>query len=848
MARADIKAGAAYVELYTKNSRFQRGLANARRQMRDFASDIGTLGRSMMTASIVMLTPVALATKRFADFDDKMREVKAVSQSSAEEFERLTQKAKELGRTTSFTAVQVAALMAELGRAGFTADQVDAMTASVLNLARATSTDATMASGIMAAAIREFGLQAGDATRVADALTVAANKSFNTVESLGDSLSYAGPVAADFNMSIEDTLAILGALGNVGIQGSAAGTALRRLLTVTGADAEKLEGIFKVSFRDAAGNARPLVQVLDEVNKATAELGTGERAAKFNEAFGLLGITSASAISKNVVNVQELSDALRDAEGAAASTAAEMDAGLGGVLRILLSATEGVAIKIGEVLEGDGMKFGQWLTEVAGATTQWIEENADLVQSLVKLAAGIGVAGAGFAALGLTAGAVSIALGGIAALFSPLGLVVVALTALAATAVGVHALVTVTADLTREMSNAREEADKLRASDLALFERLEQLANQQSRTSAEMREAAGIIDQLEQRHGDLGLSINSATGEIEGMRGAYGQLLDVMRQQADMEIGREMAEVRKNISEANQALEATNATWRHTLRLFMPGATSGAEGIMNDLTALERQLHKLQQRRNALDAGSAGAITGGATADEAAPASENQQAADQASTNMQRQADAGDAAKRLDELEEEFARKRRTRVEQEIKDIQELAAERRKLLDEAGVFDPAEHFQVEADAAAAIADVRKREDERLAQEATDKLNSEIQQMMDLERVRIEVDPDLSELDKELARLALQFEQEMMQAIDAGLETDSIVEKFELLKAQAGRRDGVDGAKEAVFTTFSAAAAEARGREGVSGTSKEQRTLEEIRDLNRKQHEEMMRQRREAVFK
>ena len=59
-----------------------------------------------------------------------------------------------------------------------------------------------------------------EATRVADGLTAAANKSFNSVESLGEALKYAGPVAADANMSLEETLAILGSLGNMGIQGS----------------------------------------------------------------------------------------------------------------------------------------------------------------------------------------------------------------------------------------------------------------------------------------------------------------------------------------------------------------------------------------------------------------------------------------------------------------------------------------------------------------------------------------------------------------------------------------------------------------------------------------------------
>ncbi len=70
----------------------------------------------------------------------------------------------------------------------------------------------------MSATIRQFSLEATDAVRVSDRLTAAANMSFNSVESHGEALQYAGPVAADANMSLEETLAVLGTLGNSGFK------------------------------------------------------------------------------------------------------------------------------------------------------------------------------------------------------------------------------------------------------------------------------------------------------------------------------------------------------------------------------------------------------------------------------------------------------------------------------------------------------------------------------------------------------------------------------------------------------------------------------------------------------
>lgn len=399
---AEIRAGRAFVELYLKNN-LTKGLANVRKQLDGFSKSAIAAGQKLAAMGTMAAVPFAMATKRFMDFDDAMRLVGAVSQSTDKELAMLTATAKRLGATTSFTAVQVASLMGELGRAGFSAEQVNVMTGAVLNLARATGTDATLSAGIMAASIRQFGLGASDATRVADLLTVAANASFNSVESLGEALSYAGPVAADFNMSMEDTLAILGALGNVGIQGSNAGTALRRLLTITGAEAEKLKEIFGVTFVDAAGNARPLVDVLDEVNKATANLGTADRAKKFNEAFGLLGITGASAIAKNAVSVRDLQKQLQNAGGVAEQTAKKMDGGLGGAFRMMMSAIEGVAISIGEALAPMLSNLAKQIEMAAGATIKFIDSNKELVTIAALAVGGVVAVGAGLIAAGIAA-------------------------------------------------------------------------------------------------------------------------------------------------------------------------------------------------------------------------------------------------------------------------------------------------------------------------------------------------------------------------------------------------------------------------------------------------------------
>ena len=445
---SQVKAGQAYVELTTRNARYLAGLAAAQKRLTDFGTSARLVASRIAAAGAAAAVPLGLSAATFMSFDDAMRAVGAVTQAGTDDLAAMTAEAKRLGATTSFSASEVAGLMGELGRGGFSPRQIIDMTSAVMNLSRATGTDATLSAGIMAATITQFGLAATDATRVADGLTAAANKSFVAVDGLGESLQYAGPAAADAGMSLEETLAILGTLGNVGIQGSEAGTALRRLLTLSAAEAQRFGDQFGVATADASGNLRPLVDILSDVATATQNLPTAERGKRFAAAFGLLGVTSASAIGKAAGSTRELLDAIRKASGVAQQTANDMEAGIGGSYRILLSSIEAVAIAIGESLADPLKRTADAISSALSVAVQWIEANHAAVlayaKGLLLLGAGAAVlfaigtaatiSGAAIAGIGVTLAAVSALFGAlgsiIAAILSPLGLVAVAVVSL----------------------------------------------------------------------------------------------------------------------------------------------------------------------------------------------------------------------------------------------------------------------------------------------------------------------------------------------------------------------------------------------------------------------------------
>jgi TP901 family phage tail tape measure protein len=415
-----VRMGRAFVEIGADPAKLFKGLQQANRRIGQFGANLRSVGTRMMAAGAAMAAPLVLASRTFANFDDAIRATAAVTGATGEGLQRLTDKARHLGETTSFTATQVAGLMTELGRAGFKPDEIIGMTGAVLDLARATGTDASLAAKIMGQTMRQFGVEAGEATRVADVMTAAANATNTTVEDLGEALKMSGIQAAQAGLSLEDTVAILGTLGNVGLQGTMAGTSLRRLLNITAAEAEKMGEIFGVNTLDSAGNVRPIIDIFEDIAAATEALPSGDRIARFNKAFGLLGITGAQAIGGSVGSIRELTEQLNNAEGTAARTAEEMDAGLGGSSRIAMSAIEGLGISIGAALAPTLMHVLDIITNLTRGFSEFVKNNEALIVSIAKGVATFTAVGAAIYAAGVALSVFSFLVG---VLLSPIVLI-----------------------------------------------------------------------------------------------------------------------------------------------------------------------------------------------------------------------------------------------------------------------------------------------------------------------------------------------------------------------------------------------------------------------------------------
>ncbi len=444
-----IRAGRAFVELGVSD-KLTAGLRRAQRRLQTFGNSVRAIGTRLTAISAGIGAGFAISTRVFAGFDDRMRVVRAVTGATEQQFESLREEAKRLGRTTSFTAGQVAEAMTELGRAGFDPQAILDSTEAVLALSRATSTELPRATEIAGAALRGFNLPATEMGRISDVLTATANKSAQTLEELFEAFKPVAPLAVEAGESIEDVAAAIGILANNGIKGSLAGNALARAYKNLANESRQAElrriGVEAV---DAAGNLRPLADIINDLAKATQGLGSAERLAIFESLFGR-GQAAALKLASSGQAFDTLRNEIQRSAGIAVQTADQMDAGIGGAFRRLLSAAEGIAIAIGEAIEQPVRRAADALAKIAGWITKVVNRNRELIATIAKVTAimlGVGIAlvvagaaivglGAVFGSLATVIAGVGTALGVIAsvlgALLSPIGLIVAAVVGLGA--------------------------------------------------------------------------------------------------------------------------------------------------------------------------------------------------------------------------------------------------------------------------------------------------------------------------------------------------------------------------------------------------------------------------------
>jgi TP901 family phage tail tape measure protein len=278
----------------------------------------------------------------FAQFDETMRFVSARSGATTKQLAALTEQARELGKTTSFTAPEVAESMKALATVGMEPKQIQAMADGVLDVAKATGTELPLAAETASVLLRQFQLDASQASHVMDVMTFASNNSLLTVQKMSEAFRIFAPTSGEFKTSLEDAAAAAMVLANAGTAASTVGTGLRRILNTTATEAKAFEKEFKISFLDDKLEFVGLVEAMKRMDSQMNKMGLNatQRAVKMKKAFSLLGVTSGVLLTKSIPQLIEFTRQLKgdELDGLAERSREFIEGGMMGAIKRVQSA------------------------------------------------------------------------------------------------------------------------------------------------------------------------------------------------------------------------------------------------------------------------------------------------------------------------------------------------------------------------------------------------------------------------------------------------------------------------------------------------------------------------------
>ena len=346
------------------------------------------------------------------DFEASMSNVEALSGASGDQLQALTDKAKEMGATTKFTAGESADALSYMALAGWDTQSMLQGISPVMELAAAANMDLASASDIVTDYLTAFGLTASDTTHFVDVMAYAMSHSNTNVEQLGEAYKACAATAKSMGYSVEETTAVLATMANAGVKGGEAGTALNaimtRLATNTKGCADELEK-YGVSIYDSQGNMNSLSDILTGLSAVWDNLTDQEQA---NLAKTIAGTNQYSKLqtimagcseqaAKGGQSFSDYASALENCSGTAGKMAGTMLDNLKGKMTLFESAADGLKIAVGEQLTPAMSDLYEVGADVLSGMTEFVNDNPGVVKGITTTVAVLGTAAAGIA--GVTA-------------------------------------------------------------------------------------------------------------------------------------------------------------------------------------------------------------------------------------------------------------------------------------------------------------------------------------------------------------------------------------------------------------------------------------------------------------
>ena len=535
------------VTIGANTRRFDKGLGDSMRKMKQFGKNTKALGRNLTRSLTMPLAALGgLAVKTAADFEFSMAKVAAVSGFAANEMKALEAQAKQLGGSTSKSASEVAGLQLELAKLGKSSKEIENMTEDILSLGIAFDKDLGETAAVVGQTLNQFGMDASETGRVADNMAVLFGSSSLDLEKYSTAMSTVGLTANTLGISLEDTGSALGILVDAGVDASTAGTSLTK------------------AFTKLVQSGVPANEVLNHLTSGNLSVADsfeffGDRAGKIIPALQGAGEEIAALTEKQLAGA-----------GAAKTARKVLEDTAKGGFDALKSAVEAAGISIGTALMPTVKRLTGFFTTLASKLASVDSGMQTQLLTILAVIAGIGPL------LMILPAIVS----GFTLLISPIGLVVAAIVGLAiATVKYADVVAPYITDIINYFITLYNESDAVRMLvgyvKAAFVQNFKNIFTVIGLVVGRVKDLAKAFMQIFTEgdfSGALETMKQSMLREFEGLKGIVVDTADAIRDGIDEELAKDPIEL-----VSNEAVEEAIATVGGLTDMFA-GMTSGGGG------------------------------------------------------------------------------------------------------------------------------------------------------------------------------------------------------------------------------------------------------------------------------
>lgn len=376
--------------------------AEAGKAMTTIAQGIGTAALDVSKALVsvyadigkLSIKAVQASTEVGKSFESSMSQIAATMGKTTDEISDLTEKAKEMGATTQFSATEAAQGLNILAMSGLNTEEQIAGIEKVLNLAAAGGLTLESAASYATGTVKGFGDTMENAQYYTDLMAKGATLANTNVNDLGAALSKTAANANSYGQTADGVTLSLLRLAEQNVTGENAATQLNRamadLYTPTDTAKQALQELGIAAY-DSQGNTRDFNVVVDELNAKLSTMTDEQANAYKNTIFTTNGLNAfnkmtASSTEKVELFKEELAKA-SEGEGSAAEQAKTMIDNLEGDITIMQSAAEGLGITFYDTFNKDLRENVQFATESLGQLTEAFKNGG--IEEAANVAGGI---------------------------------------------------------------------------------------------------------------------------------------------------------------------------------------------------------------------------------------------------------------------------------------------------------------------------------------------------------------------------------------------------------------------------------------------------------------------------